>query len=63
MTIKSNAAASPYAIDREELGEWSDSFDQLMRERGVQGASAVLRMLGERAAASGVSGAEPVTTD
>ncbi|MEO6997713.1 MAG: pyruvate dehydrogenase (acetyl-transferring), homodimeric type [Terracoccus sp.] len=63
MTTPTNAAAGPHPIDREELGEWSDSFEQLVRDRGVKGASAVLRMLGERAAAAGISGAEPVTTD
>ncbi|OFE18722.1 pyruvate dehydrogenase (acetyl-transferring), homodimeric type [Humibacillus sp. DSM 29435] len=63
MTAETNKNHSPAHIDREELGEWSESFDQLVRERGVKGASAVLRMLGERAAVSGIDGAEPVTTD
>ncbi len=50
-------------IDREELGEWADSFDQLLQARGSTNAASVLRMLGERASAAGVGGAEPVTTD
>ncbi len=52
-----------HLIDREELGEWAESFDQLLQARGPSNAAAVLRMLGERASSAGVGGAEPVTTD
>ncbi|MGI8948704.1 MAG: pyruvate dehydrogenase (acetyl-transferring), homodimeric type [Ornithinimicrobium sp.] len=55
--------SAAHLVDREELVEWSESFDQLVRDRGAAGASTVLRMLGERASAAGIGGAEPVTTD
>src|SRR4051812_377678 len=51
------------AADPEELAEWSESFRALLRERGEQGAAAVLRVLGEQATASGLNGYEAVTTD
>ncbi len=63
MTVGQHNPPPDPQIDREELGEWADSFDQLVRERGTVGASSVLRMLGERAHMAGISGAEPVTTD
>ncbi|MEP6797424.1 MAG: pyruvate dehydrogenase (acetyl-transferring), homodimeric type, partial [Lapillicoccus sp.] len=50
-------------VDPEEMSEWSESFTQLLASNGPARAAAVLRMLGEQAAASGLSGAETVTTD
>ncbi len=47
----------------DEVDEWADSFDQLVRERGASGAAVILRMLGDRASSVGLTGAEPVTTD
>ncbi len=51
------------SLDSEELAEWAESFDQLLAATGKRNASAVLRMLGERAAKAGLDGAETVTTD
>ncbi len=50
-------------VDPEEMSEWSESFTQLLAAGGPGRAAAVLRMLGEQAAASGLSGTETVTTD
>ncbi len=61
--MDTSSQGAGHLVDREELSEWSDSFVQLVRDRGPGGASAVLRMLGERASAAGIGGTEPVTTD
>lgn len=50
-------------VDRDELNEWGESFDDMVKSRGTSGATTVLRMLGDRASAAGLTGAEPVTTD
>ena len=50
-------------VDPEEMSEWSESFTQLLAAGGPGQAAAVLRMLGDQAAASGLSGVEAVTTD
>jgi len=50
-------------VDPEEMSEWSESFTQLLAAGGPGQAAAVLRMLGDQAAASGLSGTEAVTTD
>jgi len=50
-------------VDPEAMSEWSESFTQLLAAGGAGRAAAVLRMLGDQAAASGLSGTEAVTTD
>ncbi|MGI8458271.1 MAG: pyruvate dehydrogenase (acetyl-transferring), homodimeric type, partial [Propionibacteriaceae bacterium] len=62
MTSTANGHFDP-VIDPDELADWAESFDQMLRASGRSGASAVLRMLGERAAQAGLPGQEVVTTD
>ncbi|MDQ2781824.1 MAG: pyruvate dehydrogenase (acetyl-transferring), homodimeric type [Actinomycetota bacterium] len=50
-------------VDPEELSEWAESFEQLLRVRGRGTAAAVLRSLDELATGSGLDGRESVTTD
>ena len=50
-------------VDPEELSEWEESFEQLLRARGRGAAAAVRRALAELATSSGLGGRESVTTD
>ncbi len=51
------------AADTEEQAEWLESFDQLLEFNGPERAAEILRVLGERAARSGVASETVVTTD
>ncbi|XAS75112.1 pyruvate dehydrogenase (acetyl-transferring), homodimeric type [Dermatophilaceae bacterium Sec6.4] len=58
-----DAAINGDHSDPEEMQEWGESFDQLLNQGGPGRAGAVLRMLGEKGAMSGLSPRETVTTD
>jgi pyruvate dehydrogenase E1 component len=63
MTTEATFRASDSASDLEELGEWSESFGQLLAAGGKERAAAVLRRLGQQAADAGLDGYEMVTSD
>ena len=63
MTTEATFRASDFALDLEELDEWSESFGQLLAAGGKDRAAAVLRRLGQQAADAGLDGHETVTTD
>ena len=47
----------------EELGDWAESFDDLLQVAGRDRAAAVLQALSARAAAAGLGGEQALTTD